>query len=267
LEEQMDKQAWALITGASAGIGEAFARRLAADGYALIITGRRKERLDALAAELQGKYGKPVEILVADLSQPDQVTNVAERIAACENLALLVNNAGFGLSGSFWGTPASGQLAMLQVHAAATVQLTHAALPGMLARHAGGIINVSSIAAFIARRSGSMYHATKAFLNAFSQGLAGELRGSGVKIQALCPGFTVTEFHDRPEYKNFHRSSIPSFLWMKPAQIVDASLADLRRGKVICVPGGWYRLMVFLINNSLTRPFVQLVAGGLRRKR
>jgi short-subunit dehydrogenase len=260
-------QGWALITGASAGIGEAFARRLAADGYALILIGRRKERLDALATELQGKHGKPVETMAADLSQPDQVTRVAERITACENLALLINNAGFGLAGSFWERPAAEQLAMLQVHAAATVQLTHAALPGMLARHAGGIINVSSIAAFMARKSGTMYHASKAFLNAFSQGLAGELQGSGVKIQALCPGFTITEFHDRPEYKNFRRSSIPKFLWLTAEQVVDGSLADLRRGRVISVPGNWYRFGVFFLTNSFTQPIMKLVASNLRRKR
>jgi short-subunit dehydrogenase len=266
MANEQDELGWALITGASSGIGEAFARRLAADGYALILVARRKERLDALATELRERYAGVVETLAADLSQPADVQHVADRIVACDHLALLVNNAGFGLSGSFWETEARRHLDMTQVHAAATVKLTHAALPAMMERQQGGIINVSSIASFIARSSGTMYHATKAFLNAFSLGLAGELKGSGVKVQALCPGFTITGFHDTPEYTHFRRNSIPKFLWMTPAQVVEVSLTDLQRGKVISVPGAWYRIGVFLINNSFMRPIMQFAAAHLRRR-
>lgn len=259
---------WALITGASSGIGEAFAWRLAKDGYSLILVARRKERLDALAIELQARQKIAVEVFAADLSQPADVQRVVQRITECENLALLVNNAGFGQAGSFWEADARGELDMTQVHVTATVQLSRAALPGMVARKTGGVINVSSIAAFSARRTGTLYHATKAFLNAFSQGLAAELKDSGVKIQALCPGFTITRFHDTPEYQNFRRSSIPRFLWMTPEQVVNTSLSDLQKGRVISIPGSLYRLIVFLLTNSFTRPVTQFAATHLiRRKR
>jgi short-subunit dehydrogenase len=258
---------FALITGASSGIGAAFARRLATDGYNLILVARRRDRLDALATEIQGQTGRSVEVLVADLSQPIGVQQVVERIQACENFALLVNNAGFGQSGKFWLDDEQGQLAMVQVHVAATVRLSRAALPAMVARQKGAIINVSSVSAFVARGSASLYHATKACLNALSQGLALELRGTGVKVQALCPGFTHTEFHDTPEYKDFRRTSIPAFMWMTPQQIVDASLADLKKGKVISIPGFWYRFLVFFTTNSLTRPLISLISANLFKRK
>lgn len=260
---------FALITGASSGIGAAFAHRLATDGYNLILVARRKQRLDALASEIRGKHAVSVETFPADLSQPVDVERVVERIRACDDLALLVNNAGFGQAGCFWEDDEQGQLDMVQVHVATTVRLTRAALPGMLKRQKGGIINVSSVAAFVARGSATLYHATKSCLIAFSRGLALELRNTPVTVQVLCPGFTTTEFHDTPEYKNFNRSSVPDFLWLTPEQIVNPSLAELSKGKrVVVIPGFIYRLMVFMTTSSLTQPLMRLVAVTLfKRKR
>jgi len=247
----------ALITGASAGIGAAFARQLAAQGYRLILSARRVDRLRALATELSAV---PVEIFPADLTQPADVQRLAERIAAEPDLTLLINNAGFGKQGRFWESDPQGQFDMAQVHMMAVVQLTRAALPNMTARGRGAMINVSSVAAFLARGSGAMYHASKAFLNAFSEGLNAELRGTGVHVQALCPGFTITEFHSTPEYKDFRRSRIPGFLWMSADQVVKESLADLRRERGLCVPGWYYKFAVALISAPLIRPLAQWTA-------
>ncbi len=256
----------ALITGASSGIGAAFAHRLAASGHDLILVARRVEKLNALAGELRAAHTVAVEVFPADLSRPEEVQRVADRLAACESLALLVNNAGFGKSGKFWQAEARGQLEMSQVHVMATVQLTRAALPGMVARRQGGVINVSSVASFLPRSSGTMYHATKAFLNAFSAGLELELQGTGVRVQALCPGFTVTGFHDSPEYPNFRRSKYPAFLWLSADQVAADSLADLKHGRLICVPGRQYQVLVALLTGCLTRPLMSWISRRFLRR-
>ena len=203
----------ALITGASSGLGAEFARQLAARGYHLILTARRQSRLEQLAGELERQYPIPVEILVADLAQQQGLQAVAERIRLLPALDLLVNNAGFGTHGRFFQVESDKHAAMLQVHVNASVLLTHAALPGMIARHQGYIINVASMAGLIPIRS-VLYGTTKAFLVNFSEALQTELRGTGVKLQALCPGFTYTEFHDTPEYTGFNRRKIPRILWL-----------------------------------------------------
>lgn len=265
-ESNTYNQPTALITGASSGIGAAFAHQLAADNYHLILAARREEKLNALATEIQTKHAITVKVLPADLTQPNDVKRVVEQIKTCKDLALLINNAGFGISGNFWNVKIQNHLDMIQVHDIATVQLTYAALPGMLDRHTGAIINVSSIAAFVARSSGTMYHTTKAFLNAFSEGLHTELRGSGIKVQVLCPGFTITGFHDTPEYKNFRRSSLPKFAWLTAGQVARESLSDLQKGKLISIPGAFYRWFVFFVTNPLTGPLLRLVSGRLMKQ-
>jgi len=268
MAENQQSNGFALITGSSSGIGAAFAHRLAVEGYDLILVARRKEKLDSLAAEIRRQSSVTVEVLTADLSQDEAVQRVAERIQSCPNLSMLINNAGFGYPGTFWDVDPQGQLAMINVHVTASTLLCRAVLPGMLERQAGAIINVSSIASFAPRRTGTLYHATKAYLNAFTSGLAAELTGTPIMVQVLCPGFTVTEFHDNPGYKNFKRSSIPSFLWLRAEDVVHESLRDLQRGKLICVPGRAYRLMVFMLTNSFTKPFAQFVSSRMiRRKR
>lgn len=227
----------ALITGASSGIGAEFARQLAGRGHDLVLVARRGDRLAALAAELQNQHGITAEPLVADLSVAGDVEKVAARLADLSNMALLVNNAGFGVSGSLARAELKGQLDMLSVHVGAAMHLSHAALPGMIARGSGGIINVASLAAFMALPGEVNYCATKAYLVSFSQALAAEVRRKGVRVQALCPGFTITEFHDEPGRPGARREGYPRFLWASSQAVVADSLRALDRGQVVCVPG------------------------------
>ena len=231
----------ALVTGASAGIGAVFARKLARNGYDLILVARRRDRLEQLAHEIGG-----AEVIAADLSDEADLQRVADRIAAEPRLELLVNNAGFGVMGPFWDAPLDGQEQMHRLHVLATVALTHAALRGMVARNKGAVINVSSVAGFALTPGSVSYGATKAWMNAFTEGLHMELRGAGsaVKVQALCPGFTLSEFHD---VAHVDRKAIPARLWMKAEDVVDASLEGLEKGKLFVVPGGIYKALVFVV--------------------
>jgi short-subunit dehydrogenase len=232
----------ALVTGASSGIGAEFARQLAAGGYRVMLVARREERLAALQVELRERYGMESDFLVADLSSEDGIAQVAERIRAMDDLTILVNNAGFGTVGRLFKADPERQAEMVRVHVQATAALSQAALPTMVEQARGAIINVSSIAAF-ARMPGNVnYCATKAYINAFSESLANELRGTGVQVQALCPGYTITEFHDTNEYARFDRSSSPDFLWLSARDVVSQSLHALERDEVIFVPGVLYRI-------------------------
>jgi short-subunit dehydrogenase len=230
----------ALVTGASSGIGEVFARRLARDSFALILVARRREQLERLAGELGG-----AEILPADLTLESDLARVEERIAAAPDLELLVNNAGFGTKGRFWETSVEGQDRMHRLHVVATMRLTRAALAGMVPCGRGGVINVSSVAAFGQSPGNISYCATKAWMNSFTEGLDLELRGagSGVRVQALCPGFTISGFHDA---MGMSRQGIPRWLWMRAEDVVDASLRGLERDKLFVVPGAIYKLVVGL---------------------
>jgi short-subunit dehydrogenase len=233
----------ALITGASSGIGAAFARQLATMGYDLILVARREERLAALAAELQERHTTTAEVLAADLARSNDVKRVLKRITELDDLDLLINNAGFGAPGSFAEVYLAPQLDMIRLHVIASVCLTRAALPGMIARRHGTIINVSSIAGLTPIPGSATYSATKAYLNIFSGALQAELRGTGVKVQALCPGFTHTEFHDTPTHRGFRRSRIPEILWISAEEVAEQSLGALNRHQVIFIPGFKNRLV------------------------
>lgn len=233
----------ALITGASSGIGAEFARQLAAAGHELILTARREELLTALADELRAAYGVAVEVVVADLAQPEGIERVEAAIAGREALGVLINNAGFGTNGRFLDVVIDRSLDMISVHITASVRLMKAALPSMVARGRGAIINVSSIAAFYNSAGGANYGATKAYLNSFSEALQNELVDTGVTVQALCPGFTYSGFHETPEYTGFDRSAIPQKLWMTAEAVVAESLESVGNGKVIVVPGRQYKMM------------------------
>ena len=232
----------ALVTGATAGIGREFCRQLAARGHDLVLVARDGERLDTLAAELRREHGVSAQALPADLSRDDAVDRVATLIAETPDLSLLVNNAGFGTTGFLVSTPAAPQEQMLRLHVLAPMRLTRAALPGLIARRRGGVINVSSIASFFYGAGAVNYSATKAYLTTFSEGLGAELKGTGVRVQALCPGFTRTEFHQRMGPAAGDR---PRFLWLSAESVVAASLRQLERGgPVICIPGLRYKLLV-----------------------
>lgn len=237
----------AIITGASSGIGETFARALAARGNALILIARRAERLDALAAELRQKHGIAVDTLTADLATEEGQTRAAALISATPSLTLLVNNAGFGTRGYFHQCALDKQEEMHRLHVMATMRLTHAALNVMIPRRQGAIINVASVAAFGRSSYNTSYCATKSWMTVFTEGLHLELRdmGSPVQVQALCPGFTYSEFHD---VLGVDRKSIAGWLWMKSEEVVADSLAALERGKWLVIPGWFYRAFVAVIS-------------------
>ncbi len=242
----------AVITGASAGLGAEYARQLAAAGTNLVLVARRLDRLDDLARELREKHAVTVETLQADLATSDGIDHVVRRIAGDETLDLLVNNAGFSGGKSFVERDAAVHMDMVQVHVAATVRLTRAALPGMISRGRGAIINVASIAAWSAF-SGPMYSGTKAFLVMFSENLQAELKSKGICVQALCPGMTHTEFH---EVADIDKAIVPKPLWMTAEEVVRISLRRLGRGAV-CVPGWKNKTIAFLMRCPIT-------AAGIR---
>lgn len=251
----------ALVTGASAGIGKAFAEQLAQMGYHLVLVARRMERLDTQATEYQSSYGICAEALRADLSTDDGIAKVEQRLSSGD-IDLVVNNAGYDVFGDFAQIPIEQNLALLNCLELATVRLTRAALPAMLKHRRGAVINVSSIGAFGPKRKDAMYVSAKAFVNRFTESLALELRDSGVRVQALCPGFTLTEFHDAPEYAPYHiKERIPAWLWMQPAQVVKESLQALGEDRVICVPGVKNQAVVFAAQSGLSRLLMRLLAG------
>ena len=253
----------ALITGASSGIGAEFARQLAAKGTKLYLVARRKEKLDALAEELQKKYAISIDIIPADLSKTEDVTQVETKLAGSQELDLLVNNAGFGAASRFYDGEPQSHFDMLQVHVTASVRLARSVLPGMVARKYGRIINVASVAAFLPFGS-VLYPSTKAFLVSFSQALQVELQGTGVRVQALCPGFTYTEFHD---VIYMDRKIVPRFMWMSASRVVSTSLKALPHGSVIVVPGWQYRLIVALARFPMISTVVQWIAASSFFKR
>ena len=255
----------ALITGASSGIGAAFARRLAIEGYNLILVARREEKLNHLADQLKHRYPIRADVLVADLTRPKDIAKVEAKITELDSLTLLINNAGFGTRNHFAEATPERQFEMVQLHINATVQLCRAALPGMIERRYGGIINVSSISAFFRPPERVTYGATKAFLNIFSEALQIELRETGVYIQALCPGFTYTEFHDTQEFADFSRVQIPDILWMPADTVVRESLEALGAGVVVIVPGLVNRLLVMLAKFGLI-PLAQKINRQLFRR-
>jgi len=246
----------AVITGASSGIGETFARKLATRGYDLILVARREQRLQKIAGDLAGATA-----LAADLATPEGIAKLENAISRSESLELLVNNAGFGTMGRFWTANLAGQEQMLDVHIRATMRLTHVALRGMVVRGRGAVINVSSVAGFGQSAGNVSYCASKAWINNFCEGLDLELReaGSPVTVQALCPGFTVTEFH---ETLGVDRDLIPGWMWMTADSVVEASLRGLERRKVIVVPGWKYKAAVVVMRHA---PAIPRLIGRFRR--
>lgn len=242
------KPGWAVVTGASSGIGESFARHLAARGYDLVLIARREERLQRLASEMVARHGIEVQVLPTDLSQPSEVDRLVEQLGRLPNVGLLVNNAGFGSRGRFAEIAPGSQVDMAHVHNIAPMRLSRAVLPGMVAARRGGIINVASLAGYLALPGNIIYSATKSFLVLFSQGLATELHGTGVRVQALCPGLTYSKFHD--ELGRPMHAGIAGLLWMPAGDVVRESLEALDRGQVICVPG-WVNRIFFVIERSL----------------
>jgi short-subunit dehydrogenase len=252
----------ALITGPTSGLGAGFARRYAVDGHDLVLVARDVERLERLAAELHDEVGAHVEVLPADLALPADRAKVADRLAA--GVRILVNNAGFGTSGEFWTADFELLQKQLDVNMTAVMQLTHAALPPMMAAGAGTVINVASVAGLLPGR-GSTYSASKAWVIAFSEGLANGLGGTGVGVHALCPGFVRTEFHERA---GIDMANTPSFLWLEVDDVVRECMADVAKGKVVIVPGLQYKALTTggrMVPRNLVRAVTKVVGKGRGR--
>lgn len=249
----------AVITGASAGLGLSFAKKLAAYGFDLVLIARRKERLQEIATQLESEYSIQCEIIPADLAIVEDIEKIADSIKQISNLDILINNAGFATKGNFADVPVEKAMRMIHVHMTASMQFTYSALQIMRERKQGVIINVSSLGAFVLTPGNVLYDATKSFLTTLSENLSLEVRGTGIKIQALCPGFVRTEFHEVGDLQNFDRSSVPDYLWMTPDNVVSQSIKALEKNrKTIFIPGWRHRFAKWLItNNSFVRNALQ----------
>ena len=252
----------ALITGPTSGIGAGFARRYAADGYDLVLVSRDADRLTELAAELHNEGGRVVEVLPADLADSGDRAKVAERLAA--GVDVLVNNAGFGTSGEFWTADPGLLQSQLDVNVTTVMQLTRAALPAMIDAGAGTVVNVASVAGLLSGR-GSTYSASKAWVVSFTEGLAVGLRGTGVGLHVVCPGYVHTEFHDRA---GIDMTSLPSFMWLEVDDVIRETLADIARGKVLIIPGVQYKALTTanrMVPRGLARAATRVFGRGRGR--
>lgn len=231
----------AVITGASAGMGAAFARELARQGFDLLLIARRKDRLDALSQELQDNYPIHAEGRVVDLSHIPETYALMTYIQAHHNdLDVLINNAGFGIMGPFVQIEAPRHLDQITVHLSSPILLSHAALPGMMHRKRGVIINTSSTSAIHKSAGGSgLYTVTKTALTVFSELLYPQVKEYGIYVQSLCPGFTYSEFHDVESMRGFQRSDYPDEAWMDAEEVVKLSLAAVKTGDVLFIPGAY----------------------------
>ena len=249
----------ALVTGPTAGIGRSFARQLAEAGHHLVLVSRTRERLEKLAAELRERYGVEVEVLVADLGVREELALVEARVAdRARPVDLLVNNAGLGLKHPFLENSVEEEQYLLDVLATAVLRLTHAALGAMVERGAGAVVNVSSVAGYLPRGT---YSAAKAYVTALSEWADLTYRDRGVRVMALLPGFTRTEFHERMDVS---QESAPSWMWLDVDQLVAEALRDLAKGKRISVPSKRYKALAAMAKYTPTS--VQARFQGLGRK-
>jgi short-subunit dehydrogenase len=239
--------ATALVTGPTSGIGLAFARRLAADGHHLVLVSRDRERLEGLAADLRQEYGVQVEVLVADLTDREQLAPVEARLAdQARPVDLLVNNAGFGLRRGFLDNTVEEEQRLLDVHVTAVLRLTHAALGAMVARGSGAVVNVSSVAGYLPRGT---YSAAKAYVTSLSTWADLTYRERGVRVMALLAGFTRTEFHERMRVRT---DATPPWMWLEPDRLVEEALRDLARGRTRSVPSRRYKVLATLARYAPT---------------
>jgi short-subunit dehydrogenase len=254
-----DGPGFAVVTGATAGIGAAFARRLATEGYDLLLVARDKDRLAAAAADLKTAGAGSVDVLAADLSTDEGCRAVVEHVRD-RPVDLLVNNAGTSLNRAFVASDPDDEERLLRLNVHAVMRLTRAVLPAMLDRGRGDIVNVSSVAGFGVPMPGSTYSASKAWVTNFSESVAQSVRGRGVRVLALCPGYTRTEFHQRA---GINMSKTPEWMWLAADDVVRDGLRDLRRGRLVSVPNWKYKIAVFGLRH-LPRRVLQAAARDVR---
>lgn len=249
---------FALVTGATAGLGASFARQLAAQGRDLVLVARTEQRLHSVAAELRARHGVRVEVLAADLGTEAGCAAVAARLIQPERpVDTLVNNAGIGLYRAFSTTSLADERRLLDLNVTSVLTLSHAAVGAMTARERGEIINVSSVAGFVPRGASTTYAASKAWVTSFSEGLALLLKDTGVRVSAICPGFTRTEFHSRAKAD---MSATPAWMWLAADRVVAEGLADVRSGTIVSVPSKRYKALLLLVK-VLPRSVVRQVVS------
>jgi len=249
---------WALVTGATAGIGESFTRLLATKGFNLVLVARDEPRLHERAAGLKEKFGAESVVIVADLATEAGCAKVEDYIRANE-IEVLINNAGFGINKAFTMSDLAKEEEVLKVLVRTPMRLMHVALPAMKERNSGVVINVSSVASFIA---GGAYSASKAYLTVLSESLSTELSATNIKVSALCPGFTRTEFHQRGRMK---MAGLPNFMWLNSDVLVAKAWKDAVAGKPVSIPGWQYKTLVGIIS-LLPRSIVRRLGMNLRVK-
>ncbi|HEY3008687.1 MAG TPA: SDR family oxidoreductase [Micromonosporaceae bacterium] len=232
-----------IVTGATSGIGAAFARRLATDGYDLVLVARDEARLAASAAELSGRHGVTVRPYAADLSTPDGCAGVEQLLGDTQApIDILVNSAGLSLNRSFVRSTMDDEERLLHLNVHAVMRLTHAAVPGMVERRHGAVVNVASVSGFGPVMPGSTYPASKAWVINFSESVGAAVRPFGVRVMALCPGYTRTEFHQRA---GIDMSKTPRWLWLDADDVVREAMRDVARGKRVSVPDWRYKVAAF----------------------
>lgn len=248
----------ALVTGATAGIGASFARFLASKGYDLVLVARDEARLQESAQMLKAEFGVTSEILRADLASTQELKLVEDRIKSATNpIDVLINNAGFGIKESFLLSDEGAEQQLLDVLVKTPMRLMHAVLPAMKSRNTGIIINVSSVAAWVA---GGTYSAAKSYLTVLSESLHAELSGTNVKVLALCPGFTRTEFHQRGRMR---MSSLPNFMWLDADRVVAKAWSDAIKDRAISIPG-WQYAILSSVTRFGPRPLVRKLGMNIR---
>jgi len=256
----------ALVTGASSGIGKAFAELLATKGYALVLTARRGDRLEALAAELTKAHGVATYTIAADLGEVDASQKIADELVSRRlTIDVLVNNAGYGVAGSYVNVPWIDHQRFMQVMVTAVLDLTYRLLPGMIDRGWGRVINVASVAGMVPAPAGhTLYGASKAFLIKVSEALAAENGPKGVHVTAVCPGFTWSEFHDVLGTRD-KMKGMPGFLWLKAEDVAQEGYDAVMNGRAVVVNGRIYQFLVWL-NGALPRSLARWVSGMAGRR-
>jgi uncharacterized protein len=258
------KNKTAVITGATSGIGAAFACEFARQGYDLVITGRRKEKIEAMAERLRQEYGADVDVIMAELSEMEGVQNVIDNIKG-RQIEILVNNAGFGANSLYQISDLAVMEQLAKVNVLAPMELIHAVLPGMLEYGKGTVINISSESVYMIVPKNAVYSGAKAFLKSFTEGLYLDLMGTGVRVMAVCPGLTHTDFHEKIGMDKSRQTDRGQIKWMAPEKVVEIALKDLERGKVICIPGSHTKMLTHLLNLIPRKSYYQFMYNFSRK--